>query len=328
MSPDADHQLVDVHAHFLTDEYVAAATGAGISRPDGMPGWPDWSLDTHVADMDRRDVGFALLSISSPGVHFGDDDAAADLARLVNDIASHHCRSHPQRLGFLASIPLPDVDAAVSEADRALGLSGALGVIVESNAHGQYLGDQALEPLWAAIEARDALVLIHPTSPPAADQTGLGRPRPMLEFMFDSTRSVADLVLSGVLTRHPGLRVIVPHSGAVLPALHDRISLFLDGFAAPGPTGDDWRDAMGRLWFDTAGTPFPRALRHLVEIVGERHILYGSDSCWTPSPLVDDHLVQMRTHTGPSGRSWVDVTAANARRLLRNEAERGLPPRL
>lgn len=68
--------LVDVHAHFLTEEYVDAAIAAGHRHPDGMPGWPSWSVDEHLALMDNHDIATSLLSISSPGVHFGDDTGA------------------------------------------------------------------------------------------------------------------------------------------------------------------------------------------------------------------------------------------------------------
>jgi hypothetical protein len=81
---DTDQQLVDVHAHFLTDAYVVAARAAGHIHPDGMAGWPTWSAEEHLRLMDRWRVATAMLSISSPGTHFGDDAAARRLTREVN----------------------------------------------------------------------------------------------------------------------------------------------------------------------------------------------------------------------------------------------------
>jgi hypothetical protein len=68
--------LVDVHAHFVTDDYMAAAIAAGHRRPDGMPGWPAWDADQNLKLMDQWGVGTAVLSVSSPGTYFGDDAAA------------------------------------------------------------------------------------------------------------------------------------------------------------------------------------------------------------------------------------------------------------
>jgi hypothetical protein len=84
MAWDSLEALVDVHAHFLTDRYVAAARAAGHEKPDGMPGWPVWSADEHLRLMDQWNVETAFLSISSPGVHFGDDAAARVLARSMS----------------------------------------------------------------------------------------------------------------------------------------------------------------------------------------------------------------------------------------------------
>jgi hypothetical protein len=83
--------FVDVHAHFLTDAYVARARAAGHDVPDGMPGWPHWSLGEHSELMDRLGIDSAVLSLSSPGVHFGDDEAARVLAREVNEPAQTSC---------------------------------------------------------------------------------------------------------------------------------------------------------------------------------------------------------------------------------------------
>jgi 6-methylsalicylate decarboxylase len=142
-----DTALIDVHAHFLTDRYVQAAQAAGITQPDGMPMWPSWSVDDHLQLMDDTRVARAILSISSPGVHFGDDTAAAELGRQVNQVAADVTAEHHDRFAFFASLPLPCVDAAVAEAAYAMDTLGALGVVLMSNSAGVYLGDPALEPL-------------------------------------------------------------------------------------------------------------------------------------------------------------------------------------
>jgi 6-methylsalicylate decarboxylase len=299
--------LIDVHAHFVTDDYLAAALAAGCTNPDGMPGWPAWSLQEQLDDMDRREIDKAVLSISSPGVHFGNDGAAADLARAVNDEAASYAKQHPDRLTFFASLPLPDVDAAIREARRASKVLGAPGVALESHSSGgQYLGDPSLEPLWTELEQRNTAVFIHPTSPVGWEQSALGRPRPMVEFMFDTTRTITDLVLNGVLERHPGLRVIVPHSGAALALFSDRIAFF-------DPTNTRWRNAMKQLWFDMAGTPFPIAIPALAQVASEDHLLYGSDSCWTPAPAIDAQIQSIDVAAPPArAKSWRSLTTENA----------------
>ena len=106
--------LIDVHAHFLPPQYRDALANAGIDQPDGFPRVPTWSADDHVAVMDRLGIGTAILSVSSPGVRFGDGGSASDeiaLARYVNDVASTTIADHPGRFGAFASLPMIDTAA-------------------------------------------------------------------------------------------------------------------------------------------------------------------------------------------------------------------------
>ncbi|AMM21517.1 amidohydrolase [Frondihabitans sp. PAMC 28766] len=310
--------LVDVHAHFVTDHYVAAAKAAGLVSPDGMPGWPSFDIADQLASMDRRGIARAVLSVSSPGVHFatGQDAEAVALAEHVNDTALGFVRDHPDRFDFFASVTLPDVDAAVRELTRAMD-AGAVGITVESNAHGQYLGDFALEPLWAELDRRRGILFIHPTSPVMWESTALGLPRPLVEFMFESTRTVVDMLRAKVVDRHPGMRVIVPHSGATLGVLADRVSTLLPLLVGEDPASLRFTEQFEALWFDTAGTPFPRAMPTLTSLVGTDRILYGSDSCWTPPAGVDAQLASIDAAPAPAGASsWRELAATNAARLL------------
>src|SRR5882757_629940 len=132
---------IDVHAHFLPPFYREALIAAGHEHPDGGAAIPAWDEQRALDTMDSLGIDTAVLSISSPGVHFGDDRAAAELARRVNDEAARLVAEHPGRFGFFASLPLPDVPGALTELDRAMGELGAVGAVLESNHHGQYLGD-------------------------------------------------------------------------------------------------------------------------------------------------------------------------------------------
>lgn len=158
------------------------------------------------------------------------------LAAHVDGAAAAACAAHPDRFSFTA-LPLPDVDGALAQVRRGIDDLGAVGVAVESTAGGSYLGDPSFEPLWAELDARGAVVLIHPTSPPGWEATALGNPRPMVEFLFDTTRTVPGLLQAGTFERYRRVQVVVPHCGAALPVLADRIALFLDtvlpGLAQP-----------------------------------------------------------------------------------------------
>ncbi|MBX5489468.1 MAG: amidohydrolase [Mycolicibacterium hassiacum] len=292
---------IDVHAHFLPDFYRQAMLDAGYSEPDGIRAIPPWDETSALALMDELNIETAILSISSPGVHFGDAGAAARLARRVNDEAARIREAHPGRFGLFASLPVPDVDAAVEELRYALDTLGANGVVLESNSRGVYLGDPMLEPLYAELNARRSTLFIHPTTPCGTDLS-FGYPKPLLEFMFDSTRAVTHMILSGVLDRYPEMTVIMPHAGAALPVLAARIELLMPLLASPDRAGPpDIRGALRKLHFDLAGAPVPELLGALLQVTGIENIHYGSDYPYTPAhacleladridrtPLLDD----------------------------------------
>jgi predicted TIM-barrel fold metal-dependent hydrolase len=318
--PDNDRadDLIDVHAHFLTDRYVKAALAAGIIRPDGMPMWPSWSVDDHLELMADNRIQRTILSISSPGVHFGDDDAAVGLARHVNEFAAEISREYPQRFRFFASLPLPAVEAAVDEAAYAIDTLGATGVVVMSNSAGRYLGDPALDRLWMLLDQRQAITFVHPTSPPQADTLSLGRPRPMLEFMFETTRTVTDMIFAAVTERYPHIRFLIPHCGATLPIVADRIELFRS--LLPESHGRpqarlSTRQQLQRFWYDLAGTPLPTQANVLIAVVGDNQILYGSDYCWTPAKAVAHHVKSLDQTTAATIK-WRTLMTANATRFL------------
>ena len=316
--PHEPHPVVDVHAHFVTPSYVAEAIAAGHVFPDGMPAWPQWTPEDHLRLMDTHGIDRAVLSISSPGVHFGDDAAAAALGRRVNDFAAETCAKWPDRFEFFAALPLPAIDAALDEIARGLDELGAAGVAVETNAHGHYLSDPMFEPVLAELDRRATVAFVHPTSPPGWEQTALGAPRPMLEFLADSTRTAAALLTAGTPTRYPSLQLIITHCGAFLPLLADRLKLF----AAVTGTGDAAaiEDGLNRLWYDLAGTPMPRHAESLIAMAGTGHLLYGSDYCWTPAPAVAAQIASLDEdwrddQHGP----WRELVAANTAALLRSE---------
>ena len=156
------------------------------------------------------------------------------------------------------------------------------GFVLLTNVGGTYVSDPLFEPVWRELDRRKAPVLLHPTSPVCWEQTSFGRPRPMLEFFFDTTRVVVDLVLNGTVARCPDLALIVPHAGATLPIVADRISAFARLLA---PDVDVLRD-LARLEFDLAGFAVPRQLDALLTVTTRDHLHYGSDFPFTPEPIV------------------------------------------
>ncbi|WCE00078.1 amidohydrolase family protein [Streptomyces sp. HUAS 31] len=201
-----------------------------------------------------------MLSYAAPLAGPDDPATAREVARSVNEFAAELVKNRPDRFGHFAVLPLPDVDGALAEAAHALDELDADGVLVLSNAHGRYLGDPAFEPLWAELDARSAVILVHPTAPPGPPLADV--PLPLVDFPYDTTRAALHMTVRGVPRRYPRMRMILPHAGGFLPYAAQRFALAArlhtdatgDG---GGTTPEDFLTDLRRFYFDTALDAYP-----------------------------------------------------------------------
>ena len=143
--------------------------------------------------------------------------------------------------------------------------------------------------MFDELDRRRAVVSLHPTVPPGVEHTSCGYLPSLIEFVFDTTRAVTHLALSGTQERCPDLRLIVPHAGGTIPFLVDRISLLADRFV-PGTqmrAPADVEAYLSRLYYELAISTNPHAVASVLQLVGPERLLYGSD--W---PALDEADVQ------------------------------------
>jgi 6-methylsalicylate decarboxylase len=164
---------VDTHHHMLPDFFWEATEG---DDPVGGIAPPPWSRASALSFLDDAGIDVAITSISTPGVHTGDDAAARLLARRCNELAAELIRDRPGRFGGFACLPLPDVDGALAELAYALDDLQLDGVLLFSNARGVYLEDSQFTPLFDELQRRAAVVFVHPHPSPDPSAHSL-RPR-------------------------------------------------------------------------------------------------------------------------------------------------------
>ena len=258
--------------------------------------------------MDRNNIEKSYVSCSSPGTFLYPEDLAAgiSLTQQFNNFTAALKKQYPDRFGFFASLPLPSITDALDEIDRALSL-GADGFVFMSNYYGLYHGDPKLRPVYEKLNERGAVIFIHPTNPCPRNAPDIsGTPRldyvaplmnvfqaPTLEFIFDTTRTVADLILSGTAAAHTNLKWIVPHCGAALPPVLDR---FLRISSILGAKAGSDRESVPynlttavtlmnqQFWFDLAGFSMPNQIWNMKRLFGSDKFTYGSDVPFTVSP--------------------------------------------
>lgn len=272
---------IDVHHHFLPPFYKPLAKGWMDKFATGVAAVMAWTPEASLAAMDEANVRRAVLSISSPGVHFGDDAQARDVARDCNDYAFSLGRQHPGRFAFFAALPMPDVGGAIREAERALALDGARGVGLLSNYGGRYLGEPAFRPLFERLNRRGTVVYVHPTDAPCCAGLVPQVATPLIEFPVDTARTIASLLWSGTLSAFPDIRFVFSHGGGAMPMVVERVVAmgFVDrSLLAKVPEGA--AAALAKVYVDTASATEAPAMAALMKWLPESHILYGTDFPW------------------------------------------------
>jgi 6-methylsalicylate decarboxylase len=273
---------IDVHAHYVPQAYQEALLINAKKNRDRFP-TPEWDVKTHLDIADQLGIVTTILSITTPHIHFGDDHAAKILARKVNEDGAELVQKYPGRFGLLASLPVPDVAASLEEIRYAMDVLHADGFTLQTNTQGVYLGDPRLDPIFAELNKRQAVVALHPTTPDVVPENILeDLPMPLMEFFFDTTRTIINMILKGTLKRFPDVKIIVPHAGAFLALLADRMQVGLQ-VLNKGEDSIDVYAALHKLYYDVAGVCLPRQLAALLPLVETDHLLYGSDYPYTPA---------------------------------------------
>ena len=288
-------QTVDVHTHIIIPEYIEVLKAHGAELEDTFP-LPAWNAERHIAFMDSAGIRTAMLTMPAPQPYYGDTEESAKCIRRVNEVSAKVKQQYPGRFKFCASLPLPDVDAAIREAVYALDTLKADGVKLATNSRGQYLGDEALDPLMQILNERHAVIIIHPHRPtPYPEKIIATTPLAMYEYPAETTRAVVNMLSKNVLLRYPNLKVVVPHCGAFLPLALPRMKSILPAMVAQGYMQPiDWEGNLSRLYFDLAGSPTIEVLRSLLTITTPDHILYGSDYPYLPDAVLRANLQRLK----------------------------------
>jgi predicted TIM-barrel fold metal-dependent hydrolase len=319
------NEWLDVHAHFAppaSEHAVRAVWQAMREEHFMMPEPYVWQPAAALAHMDATGVAMQLLS-QVPRVH-----GASTPTEVHNRISeSNHygaslAATYPDRFGLLAALPTDDVHAALSELDRATQL-GADGFLCEAPYAGVHLGDERLEPLWAELDRRRAVVFIHPDAHAPSAQ---GRPSPLLEVAFDTARTVVDMLYAGVFRRYQNLTVILAHAGGALPAVAGRLRLLGTEPWVPNPNGitsEEIDQAMCRLYVDVAASGDASLIAPAAGMVGLTHLVYGSDS-GTPCTTHDNVSANLRNlfHSASLSKNEIDQVGRAAFDLFPAAAKR------
>lgn len=283
--------VIDVHSHIITPEYMSALENEKRLTDEGFP-LPMYDAESHLKWMDEAGVKTSVLTQAAP------QPSSAKAVRIANKAAAKLKHEHPERFLFCASLPLPNVDAAIREAIYALDTLRADGIKLATNVQGQYLGAPELDTLFSVLNDRRAIVILHPHRPePVNRQVMLQTPLAMQEYLSETTRAISNMISRNVLARYNHIKMVVPHCGAYLPLAIPRMKSLVPVMQANQMVGDiDWEANLAALYYDLAGAHSPETIRLLFTVTTPDHLLYGSDYPYVAPHVLTKSLQRMKEY--------------------------------
>lgn len=304
--------IIDIHSHVvlpetmnqagkygpsvgIEDGHIVLAVGSSVSRMkldpaevEHLAANPEAALDRafHSANVERRIQEMDEIGLSKIGVtisplfylYWAEPEIGVPFATLQNDALANYCSAYPDRLFFMATLPLQDMDASLAELQRAVGEKGAKAINLGGGAiAGHELDDEYFWPLYAKAVELDVPLFVHPYPEPAA-QEGASDDYNMswvLGYLQQESTAFVRLVYGGVLDEFPDLKVCITHGGGVIPFQLGRVDAFsryMPGVKAKRPIPEYVKN----FYFDIL-IHDPRARRFMVDVIGADNLVYGSN---------------------------------------------------
>ena len=322
---------IDVFCHLMPRQYAdrlqshgATAQSANLrTRSTTVPAMVDLDLRFRQMDEFGEDYRQIVSLPAPPPEDLGTPEVSRDFARLGNDGLADLVRRHPDRFaGFVAAVPMNDVDAALQEIDRACGELGALGIQIYTHVNGAPMDEPRFEPVYRRMAELDRMIWVHPSRNSSwADYPTESRSRYELWWVFgweyDTAIFMGRMVFSGVLERYPNLKILIHHGGSMVPHFSGRVGPGWDqlGARTPPDQREDVEhyplskrpiDYFRMFYADTAMFGAQHAIRCSLDFFGADHVLFASDSPFDPE----------------KGPGYIRATIANLEALDLTDEER------
>ena len=315
---------IDVHAACYPKPYLDELKKIGIGGEGGIgvdiPAWT--SAEERIAELDRLGIDVQVLGLSAPNVYVPDAGLSRELAVMTNDFIAGVCKKHPGRFLSLASVPLNDLDYAVSELHRALDVLQMDGVFLGTNVNQVSLSDDRFLPFFEEVNKRNVPMALHPMR--AIGQDLLPREDILLQvpsnvgFLFETTRVVAEMTFKGTFEKYQNLTFILSHLGGATPFLYPRwewnYRIRPESHPlkrVPHPPSH----YLKRHYYDTALAYANPTLRCTIELAGVDHLVFGTDWPYTRDARLDGMIANIETY-GFSNEEKEKVYFRNAMHLF------------
>src|SRR6267143_1498948 len=311
-------KIIDVHSHPILPYGQGAPIGPGQKQPD-------WSVESAISYMDEHDISACVLSDPDSANH-ATGQAARNIARRVNETLADIVSRWPSRFGAVATLPGQDADGAATEIVYALDILKMDGVSTSTSISDVYLGEPQFDPWFEELNRRGVTLFVHPTFTKATQTLLIGLNPSVLEFMFDTTRMIANMVATGAKKRFSNIKTISTHGGGTIPYLVNRIQTLEHTFGVgPGRielSPEEVREGIASFYYDLTAATSEAQLYAILKLVPVSQLLMGFDFPLMPKSSFAPAIADMGRYSAFSETYLRSISYANAFRLYPELAKR------
>jgi 6-methylsalicylate decarboxylase len=308
--------IIDVHSHIITNLGSQAPT-------DKLPAW---SIEQSLSIMDTNGIAASVLSLPD-SVNHAKGPEACEIARRINEQLADIVSKHPTRFGAMATLPaLSATDGVLEEMAYALDTLKLDGVATTTSIDDIYLGDPRFDPWLEEMNHRGITLFVHPVPAKASRSVDLGIDVSLLEFMFDTTRMLTNMIFNGAKKRFSKIKIISTHGGGTIPYLKTRIET-LETVFGPGKgrtrlSPEEIREGLASFYYDLTAATSPTQLFGLQQMVPLSHLVMGFDNPFMPGWTFPPAIQDVQRWNGFSDTDISSIARQNAKSLYPSLAGR------
>jgi predicted TIM-barrel fold metal-dependent hydrolase len=301
--------IIDVHSHIITN--------LGSQAP--MDKLPAWSIEQSLSLMDANGIAASVLSLPDSADHAKGPEAC-QLARRINEQLADIVSKHPTRFGAMATLPaLAATDGLLEEMAYALDTLKLDGVATTTSIDDIYLGDTRYDQWFEEMNRRGVTLFVHPVPAKASRSVDLGIDVSILEFMFDTTRMLTNMIFSGAKNRFLKIKIVSTHGGGTIPYLMTRIET-LEKVFGPGKgrahlSPEEICEGLASFYYDLTAATSPAQLFALQQMVPLSHLVMGFDNPFMPGWTFPPAIQDMQRWNGFSDIDVSSIAHRNAESL-------------
>jgi len=304
-------KIIDAHSHPILPYGPGAPVGPGQPQPE-------WSVESAISYMDEYDISACVLSDPDSANHATGQDAH-DIARRVNETLADIVSRHPSRFGAVATLPGQDADGALAEIVYALDILKMDGVSTSTSISDVYLGEPQFDPWFEELNRRGITLFVHPTFTKATQTLLMGLNPSVLEFMFDTTRMIANMVVTGAKKRFSNIKIISTHGGGTIPYLVNRIQVLEHAFGVGAGrlelSPEEVRDGIASFYYDLTAATSAAQLEAILNLVPASQLVMGLDFPLMPKSTFAPAIADIGRYPAFNKRDLQSLSYGNAGRL-------------